>query len=1165
MSWRKRFTRERWPKRSGDAGHRKIVLTYESLEQRQMLAAGFSPTIDFDLATDWSAILDQGGGTDRAWDLEVQTDGKIVVTGMISKGPLQSDQDLMVARYNEDGSIDTSFNGSGVNVADFGDREFGTALDIQSDGKIVAISGFHVARFNVDGTIDTTYTVPPDPMATPRNITDVLAHSSSKTYILFDSLVTNGEPDVLLTRLNSDLTLDSSFGIDGYAQFDYQGQRNNAWSMAEQSDGKIVLTGSTEGVGYFARFHPDGTLDTSYAAAGVATVDTSINGNNNFWNVVLDSSDNAYFVGQSVVSADGLDKEIIVVKADNGGNLVDSFGVGGVFRFNLSSGDDAADSEVEAAIDQNGQIVVTASTDATGTIEEYMIRVTENGVIDDGFGVVELGSGVIRGLAVSSANRPVAIGQIAFSYMDTRLVRVNPNVEFADSFENGQWNGLWTGESQWFTSTQGATEGMYSAEFGGVGNDALLTLADPVYLSSYSAAELRFDWQIERGFDAGEYLKLDFWNGSTWSEVLSLDGNQDHEDAWLSETVQLDSQYLNGPFQFRFRATSDRGNEDAYVDNVVVVGTSLSGPPNEAPWITSSPLTVATEDSLYTYDVNATDPNAGDTITFWLDDAPAGMTINPATGVIQWTPTNDDVGESSVSVRAQDAGGLFDTQSFVIDVANVNDAPTINSSPATEATDGELYTYDVDANDPDIGDTLTYSLDTAPSGMIVDSSTGLIQWQPTTGQIGDHNVTVRAADAVGLLDTQSFTITVEDSTITPQVVFSDSFENGQWNGLWVEDNQNDWFTSTQRATDGNYSAEVDGNANDATLTVANPIDLSTYGGAELSFDWLIENGFDGGEYLALDFWDGSNWIEITRLSGNVDSENTWHSETLTVDPQYMNSDFQFRYRSKVNKSAEDANVDNVKLIANSGALRGAMLGDSSNTERLDLVSASMMAGWAESVWMSQDQVHVDKYELRVADLPGNLLGLTRGNTITIDADGAGMGWFVDATPWESSEITTPTGIGDQYDLLTVLAHELGHLNGHDHEHAGVMGATLDVNTRLISKVRGDHTTPLQLDYAFSQWTPRQPMFAEQNASSTESLIRFQMESEKSNRLPLGLQSNNHFFNDANFRAGNHQASVEMYDQPVKSTATSAWADLKLTDMLFGKFDEILEEFQLAIG
>lgn len=87
----------------------------------------------------------------------------------------------------------------------------------------------------------------------------------------------------------------------------------------------------------------------------------------------------------------------------------------------------------------------------------------------------------------------------------------------------------------------------------------------------------------------------------------------------------------------------------------------------------------------------------------------------------------------------------------------------------------------------------------------------------------------------------------------PLVLISDSFlEVGEWNGLWVEDSQNDWIRSTQRATEGGYAAEVDGSANNATLTTANVIDLSGMQVATLTFDWLIESGFDAGEYLSLD-------------------------------------------------------------------------------------------------------------------------------------------------------------------------------------------------------------------------------------------------------------------------------------------------------------------------
>ncbi|MFN3191759.1 MAG: tandem-95 repeat protein [Aureliella sp.] len=155
--------------------------------------------------------------------------------------------------------------------------------------------------------------------------------------------------------------------------------------------------------------------------------------------------------------------------------------------------------------------------------------------------------------------------------------------------------------------------------------------------------------------------------------------------------------------------------------------------------------------------------------------------------------------------------------------------------------------------------------------------------------------------------------------LAADVLLADSFEAGfnsnDWVGNWVEDSQNDWFRSTQRATDGSRSAEVDGSANNATLTLSDPIDLSDYDSAELTFDWLIESGFDSGEYLALDISSdgGSSWdTSVLQLDGNSDPENQWQSETVDLTP-YKSSDVLVRFRAKVSRWNEDANVDNVKI------------------------------------------------------------------------------------------------------------------------------------------------------------------------------------------------------------------------------------------------------------
>ncbi len=182
--------------------------------------------------------------------------------------------------------------------------------------------------------------------------------------------------------------------------------------------------------------------------------------------------------------------------------------------------------------------------------------------------------------------------------------------------------------------------------------------------------------------------------------------------------------------------------------------------PNTVPTIDSTPVTMATEGSAYSYDVNASDAD-GDTLSYSLTTAPAGMTINTTTGVISWTPTTAQVGSQSVTVQVEDGNGGSDTQSYSITVDAIpNSAPTIDSTPVTSATEGSAYSYDVNASDAD-GDTLTYSLVTAPTGMTINSTTGVISWTPTTAQVGSQSVTVQVEDGNGGSDTQSYSITVD--------------------------------------------------------------------------------------------------------------------------------------------------------------------------------------------------------------------------------------------------------------------------------------------------------------------------------------------------------------------------------------------------------------------
>ena len=97
-----------------------------------------------------------------------------------------------------------------------------------------------------------------------------------------------------------------------------------------------------------------------------------------------------------------------------------------------------------------------------------------------------------------------------------------------------------------------------------------------------------------------------------------------------------------------------------------------------------------------------------------------------------------------------------------------NSSPVIESDPVTTAKEGAVYTYNVEATDPN-GDTLAYSLTVSPTDMTINSTTGAITWTPTEDQIGENEVVVEVSD--GSRSTiQEFTITVDETLLTYIVV-----------------------------------------------------------------------------------------------------------------------------------------------------------------------------------------------------------------------------------------------------------------------------------------------------------------------------------------------------------------------------------------------------------
>lgn len=216
-------------------------------------------------------------GGAEAHDVVIQADGKIIALGTAGRR-----RRFALARYNADGSLDVGFGGEGKVLTDIGDGyDIGDGIVTQSDGRIVAVGGsgcdVALARYNDDGSMDTTFGVSgkitSDLGLLCQSAQDVAIQSDGKILAAGFGECRSNECffDAFLARYNPDGTLDTSFANDGSAQAGFV--RAVADEVAIQGDGRIVVAGGNEIEGGFAlaRFQPNGSPDTSFGEDGTVT------------------------------------------------------------------------------------------------------------------------------------------------------------------------------------------------------------------------------------------------------------------------------------------------------------------------------------------------------------------------------------------------------------------------------------------------------------------------------------------------------------------------------------------------------------------------------------------------------------------------------------------------------------------------------------------------------------------------------------------------------------------------------------------------------------------------------------------------------------------------------------------------------------------------------
>jgi hypothetical protein len=131
-------------------------------------------------------------------------------------------------------------------------------------------------------------------------------------------------------------------------------------------------------------------------------------------------------------------------------------------------------------------------------------------------------------------------------------------------------------------------------------------------------------------------------------------------------------------------------------------------------WVLKNASGNCTAGQACNYDVDATDPDVGDVLTYALVSAPQGMSIDPATGLIQWTPAGNQAGDHTIIVEAVDQGGLIGTQTFTLTVEGVA-VPNVQGL-APEWADAMFQAAGLNSGaKTSLGGAITLNFDTLPS------------------------------------------------------------------------------------------------------------------------------------------------------------------------------------------------------------------------------------------------------------------------------------------------------------------------------------------------------------------------------------------------------------------------------------------------------------------
>jgi uncharacterized delta-60 repeat protein len=487
-----------------------------------------------------------GNFNEQIYDMAITSDNKIVAAGQTWNG---SNNDIIVIRYNTDGTLDNSFSSDGIAITPVGtSNDYSEGVALQSDGKIVVSGYFYegsnlkivVLRYNTNGTLDATFDGDGKrivDLSTQEDMARDIQIQNDGKIVICGKAWNGSNYDALLARFNTNGSFDLSFNSTGYKLIQASDTHDYVFQLEIQPDGKIVSAGYTVNdlvEVLIIRVNPNGTLDNSFGGGdGISLSTTSPSGfGGSVFSVELQNDGKIVLAGGQEVGPSAFTARMFVARYDSDGSFDESFANNGVFDIFIATIEDKVSESIsDITIQSDGKIVASASSYYGATPAFFLVlRITSAGTLDNTFGggdgyvftdirndnqedvqtsieIDNTGKIIVGGYSINNSNNDVAIARY-LSGLETsgNVCSIAPTGLFADNITSTKANLHWS-------SVAGVTK--YKIQFRPSGTTAWTTVSSTSNVKALSSLSPSTTYQYRvRSVCSG--------SSSPWSSIATF-------------------------------------------------------------------------------------------------------------------------------------------------------------------------------------------------------------------------------------------------------------------------------------------------------------------------------------------------------------------------------------------------------------------------------------------------------------------------------------------------------------------------------------------------------------------------------------------------------------------------------------------------------------------